>query len=193
MPVNMWILWGRFQWSKAPVQSTCFYTTRYRRMLPSRRHITERLVVLPRTPARCIFCIAGRCPANFSMWHDDDSSKQDDRTLQQPLRQLRSHKNRVIRWGWVTSVSVPGFSARCSTPSPQSRIPRPDSLVAGSRLQHLAPNLDPRFQNKVPNPGISPQVQIPVPAAPTFTSAAVAAKASCCKKPRKRFDHPTHT
>ena len=38
--------------SKAPVQSTSFYITRCRRMLTSRRHITERYVVLPHKDLR---------------------------------------------------------------------------------------------------------------------------------------------
>ena len=136
-------------------------------MLTSRRHITERYVVLPHKDLR-----------NASSALQDDAqltlacdvmltaANKNDRALQQQL----TAAPRSQEQGYMAKVEYPASASLVSVQDARSQVPSVGSHILSSWSQVPDSSISllisgPRFQVKIPIPSIRPQVQIPVPGA----------------------------
>ena len=136
-------------------------------MLTSRRHITERYVVLPHKDLRhASSSLQGDAQLTLAYDMMITAANKNDRALQQPLTaaprsQEQSYTAKVEYSASASLVSVQ--HARSQVPSVGSHVLSSWSQVPDSSISLLISSL--RFQVKVPIPSIRPQVQIPVPGA----------------------------
>ena len=136
-------------------------------MLTSRRHITERYVVLPHKDLRnASSSLQGDAQLTLAYDMMITAANKNDRALQQPL----TAAPRSQEQGYTAKVEYPASASLVSVQDARSQVPSVGSHVLSSWSQVPDSSISllisgPRFQVKVPIPSIRPQVQIPVPGA----------------------------
>ncbi len=132
-------------------------------MLTSRRHITERYVVLPHKDLRnASSALQGDAQLTLAYDMMITAANKNDRALQQPL----TAAPRSQEQGYTAKVEYPASASLVSVQDARSQVPSVGSHVLRSWSQVPDSSISLLIsQVKVPIPSIRPQVQIPVPGA----------------------------